>query len=123
MDQDDADVQGTQNGHIQQDICEVFVGNNRAVHFDDERFLPELGDVLQDAAQVSQFHFGFIAFSEVISKRFRAGFNLFLERTRGVAFQEKHGAPQLLFKTVFSDPMHRSFCSGMPTEMRIQSGN
>ena len=54
-----ANVQRAQHRDIQQDVAEIFIGDDGAVHLNDERFLPELRDVLQDAAQVSQFHFKF----------------------------------------------------------------
>ncbi len=56
VDEHDADVQRAQHGDVHQDVGEVLVGDDRAVHVDDERLLAELGDVLQDAPQVGQFH-------------------------------------------------------------------
>ena len=56
VDQHHADVQRAQHRHIQQDVGKVLVGDDRAVDADDERLFPELRDVLQDAAQVGQFH-------------------------------------------------------------------
>ena len=53
----DADAQRAQHGNVHQDIGEVLVGDDRAVHVNDERLLAELRDVLQDAPQVGQFHF------------------------------------------------------------------
>ena len=52
MHQDDADVQGTQYGNIEQDVGEVFVGDDDSIYRNDEGFFPELGDVLKNAAQV-----------------------------------------------------------------------
>ena len=56
VDEHDADVQRAQHGDVHQDVGEVLVGDDGAVHADDERLLAELRDVLQDAPQVSQFH-------------------------------------------------------------------
>ena len=56
MHEHDANAQGAQHGNIHQDIGEVLVRDDRAVHVDDERLLAELGDILQDAPQVGQFH-------------------------------------------------------------------
>src|SRR6185437_8589100 len=57
VDEHDANVQRAEHGDIQEDIAEIFIGNDGAIDFNDEGFLPELGDVLQNAAQVCQFHF------------------------------------------------------------------
>ena len=57
MNEHNANVERTEHGDIQEDVGEVLVGDNGAVNADDERLLPELGDVLQDAAQVCEFHF------------------------------------------------------------------
>lgn len=54
---DDADVQRTQNSDVEQDVREVFVRDDGAVHREDERLLPESRNVLQDAPQVGRFHF------------------------------------------------------------------
>jgi len=56
MNEHDADIERAQHRNIQQDIGEVLVGDDGAVDADDEGLLPELRDVLQDAAQVGQFH-------------------------------------------------------------------
>ena len=56
VDEHDADAQRAQHGDVHQDVGEVLVGDDRAVHVDDERLLAELGDVLEDAPQVGQFH-------------------------------------------------------------------
>ena len=58
VDEHDADVQRTQHRDVQQQRREVFVRDDRAVNREDERFLTELRNVLQDSPQVSQFHFG-----------------------------------------------------------------
>ena len=60
VDEHDADVQRPQHRHVQQQRGEVLVGDNRAVHREDERLFAELRNVLQDAPQVSQFHFGLL---------------------------------------------------------------
>ena len=56
MDEHDADIQGAEDGDVHQDVGEVLVGNDRAVHVNDERFLAELGDVMEDSPQVGEFH-------------------------------------------------------------------
>ena len=53
MDQDHSNVERTQHRNIHEDIGEILVGDDRPIHADDERSLPELRDVLQNAAQVS----------------------------------------------------------------------
>ena len=58
VDEHDADVQRAQHRHVQQQRGEVFVGDDGAVHREDERLLAELRNVLQDAPQVGRFHFG-----------------------------------------------------------------
>ena len=57
MHEHDADAQRAQHRHVQQERGEVLVRDNRAVHREDERLLAELRNVLQDAPQISQFHF------------------------------------------------------------------
>ena len=56
MGEHDPDVQRAENGHVQQDIGEVLVRDDGAVDADDESFLAEARDVLENAAQVSRFH-------------------------------------------------------------------
>jgi hypothetical protein len=51
-----ADVERAQDRDVQEDIGEVFVGDNRAIHAQDERFFAELGNILQDAPQIGEFH-------------------------------------------------------------------
>ena len=63
VDEHDADVQRAQHGDVHQDVGEVLVRDDRAVHVDDERLLAELRDVLQDAPQVGQFHVSVRMFS------------------------------------------------------------
>src|SRR5205823_12833394 len=57
--------QGAEDGDVEQDIGEVFVGDDRAVDADDEDLLAKARDVLEDAAQVSRFHVE--VFSSVLS--------------------------------------------------------
>ena len=64
VDEHHADVQRAQHRDVEQDVGEIFVGDDGAVHRDDERLLPELRDVLQDAPQVSQFHFTILLCAE-----------------------------------------------------------
>ena len=58
MHEHDADVQRAQHGDIEQNVGEVFVGDDRAIDADDECLFPKARDVLQDAPQVSGFHLG-----------------------------------------------------------------
>ena len=75
VDEHNPDVQRPQHRHVQQQRGEVLVGDNRAVHREDERLFAELRYVLQDAPQVGQFHFGSLwCFNAEISIRFSAGF-------------------------------------------------
>ena len=55
-----ADVQRPQHGHVQQQRGKVFIGDDGAVNREDEGLLAELRNVLQDAPQVGQFHFGLL---------------------------------------------------------------
>ena len=63
----DADVQGAEDGDVEQDIGEVFVGDDGAVNADDEDFLAKARDVLEDAAQVSRFHVEVFSNASVLS--------------------------------------------------------
>ena len=54
--QHDADVQRAQDRHVQQDVGEVFAGDNRPIHAEHKRPLTKLRDVLEDAPQVGKFH-------------------------------------------------------------------
>ncbi len=68
-------------------------------------FSPELWNVLQDAPQVGWFHLDWLmVFRRGISNQFCARFNNY-------------------FKAVFKAASPRSFSLGVPTEMRIHSGN
>jgi hypothetical protein len=58
----DADVQGAQHGDVQQERGEILIGDDGAIDREDEGLLPELGNVLQDTPQVSQFHVGSLCF-------------------------------------------------------------
>jgi hypothetical protein len=51
-----SDVQGTQEGDIKENVGEVFVCDDTSIDRDNERFLPELGDILEDRAQVCELH-------------------------------------------------------------------
>ena len=101
VDEHDADAQGTQHGDVHQDVGEVLVRDDRAVHVNDERLLAELGDVLQDAPQVGQFHV-----------RFRFGFRS----------GDSPGAAGLA-RAVLRASRQRLFSFGVPMEMRTHSGN
>ena len=52
----DADVQGTQQCEVEEEVGEVFVGDNAAVDCEDEDLFAELGDVLEDSAEVGELH-------------------------------------------------------------------
>ena len=54
--QHQTDIERAQERDVHQDIAKVLVDHNGAIDADDERLLAELGDVLQNAPQVSQFH-------------------------------------------------------------------
>ena len=54
--QDDADIERAQDRDIQEDVGKIFVSDNAAIDADDKNLFAELRDVLQDAAQVGQFH-------------------------------------------------------------------
>ena len=56
MHEHDADVQRAQHRDVQQQRGEILVGDDRAVHGQDERLVAELRNVLQDAPQVGRFH-------------------------------------------------------------------
>ena len=58
VDEHDANVQRAQHRDVEQQRGEIFVSDDRAVNREDERLLAELRNVLQDAPQVGQFHFG-----------------------------------------------------------------
>ena len=55
--QHQTDVQGAQHRNIHQDVAEVLAGYDSPINADDERAFPVLWDVLEDAAQVGEFHF------------------------------------------------------------------
>ena len=56
VDERDPDVQRAEDGDIEQDVGEVFVGDDRAVEAEDENPFAKTRDVLEDAAQVGRFH-------------------------------------------------------------------
>ena len=47
-----------EDGDIEEEVGEVLIGHDRAIHGDDEGFFAEARDVLQDAPQVGGFHLG-----------------------------------------------------------------
>ena len=51
-----SDIQGTQEGDIDENVGEILVCDHTSIHCDNEGFLPELRDVLQDCAQVCELH-------------------------------------------------------------------
>ena len=67
VDERDADVQRAEDGDVEQDIGEVFVGDDGAVDADDEDFFAKARDVLEDAAQVSRFHVEVFSNASVLS--------------------------------------------------------
>ena len=52
MDDDDADVEGAEDGEVEEDVGEVFVGDDASVYGENEGFFAELRDVLEDFAEV-----------------------------------------------------------------------
>ena len=104
VDEHHADVQRAQHRDVHQDVGEVLVGDDRAVHADDERLLAELRDVLQDAPQVGQFHV-----------KLRLGLPSGCH-TRSAAAGI---GPALVLRA----SRQRLFSLGVPMEMRIHSGN
>ena len=56
VDEDDLDAQRAQHREIEQDVGEIGRRHDLAIHRDHEDFFPETGDVLEDAAQVGDFH-------------------------------------------------------------------
>ena len=56
MHQDNADIERAQYRHIQKNVGKVLVGNNSPIHADDEYLFSELRDVLEDPAEISEFH-------------------------------------------------------------------
>lgn len=56
MNDHDANIQRAKNVHIEEDVGEVFVGDDRAIDADDERLFAEARDVLENSAQISWFH-------------------------------------------------------------------
>ena len=52
----DFDIQRAQQSDIQENVAEVFARHDRAINADDEDFFAKTRDVLQNAAQVSEFH-------------------------------------------------------------------
>ena len=50
------DVQGTQDGDIEENVGEVFVCDDTRIHRDNERLLAELRNVLEDRAQICELH-------------------------------------------------------------------
>ena len=51
-----ANVERAQDGDIEENVGEVFVGNDPTVDREDEGLLPKAWDVLKDAPEISQFH-------------------------------------------------------------------
>ncbi len=75
---DDANVQRAQHGDIEQDVGKVFLRDDGAIEAEHENLFAEARDVLQDAAEISWFHFWIFTrtFSlSQISRRTRRGFN------------------------------------------------
>jgi hypothetical protein len=51
-----SDVQGTQEGDIEENVGEVLVCDDTSIHCDNERLFAELRDVLEDCTQVCELH-------------------------------------------------------------------
>ena len=58
MDEDDLDGKRAQDRDIQQDVGEIVRGDDIAVDRDHENLLPKPWDVLEDAAEIGDFHRG-----------------------------------------------------------------
>ena len=56
VNQDDADIQGPQQGDVEQQRRETLVADDARVDRENEGLLAKLGNVLQDAAQISELH-------------------------------------------------------------------
>lgn len=56
VDQEDADIEGAQDGDIEEDIGEVVVHDDGGIEAEHEGAFPEAGDVTEDAAEVGGFH-------------------------------------------------------------------
>ena len=56
VDQDNPNIQGAQNGDVEQEIGEVNVRDDGAIGRDHESLFAKARDVLQDASEVSRFH-------------------------------------------------------------------
>jgi hypothetical protein len=54
MNDDDADPQTAQNCDVQEQFGEVVVGNDGPIQRDDEHFVPEMRDVAEDLAKISE---------------------------------------------------------------------
>ncbi len=98
MHEHDVDVQGAQDGNIHEEVGEVLVGDDRAVHVDDERLVAELRDVAENAPQVGEFH---------VSSGERA----------------QAGAAAVRARAVWRAARQCLFSRGVPMEMRIHAGN
>ena len=57
MNEHDADIERAQDRYIQQNVREILVRDDSPIHADDEDFFTELRDVLENSAEISQFHF------------------------------------------------------------------
>src|SRR5262249_17232115 len=110
MNQRHPDVQGAKDRDIQQDVGEVFVGDDRSVEAEDKNLFAKTRDVLEDAAQVGWFHVSPILVAHGLSSN-RIGLKGMLADQRIEAM------------TLFNPAMQRAFCSGVPTVTRIHSGN
>jgi hypothetical protein len=54
--QHEADVQAVQDRDVQQQVVEIFRGQDRAVNVQHKQLVPKPGDVTQDATQIGCFH-------------------------------------------------------------------
>ena len=59
-----SNIERTQHRHVQQDIREILVSDDRPIDTDHKNFFAELRDVLEDAAKVSKFHINGCLLSE-----------------------------------------------------------
>ena len=48
----EADVEGAQEREVEEDVGEVFVGDDASIHGEDEGLFPELRNVLENSAEI-----------------------------------------------------------------------
>lgn len=56
VNEDDPDVEGTEDGDIQEDVREVLIHDDGGIDAEDEASFPKARDVSEDAAEIGRFH-------------------------------------------------------------------